>query len=417
MSFETFPCGSPEVESTEEPAQSLYVENSDEEPSRLLMKKPMDSQPSRLAETANIEDKIMSEDEIAQVNASGGERLKLNTKNEDIRTKNVDVSVRRLEGHNIFPKRAHWIQLNCGNPSTGGSHTLISNERQQQGDLNSNPCKKYEVTDRASVIIKRSKEQQDIESDSDSESQDANNLREKDSLHCNENISGVEANDDSVPSTVSHSRAIYFNHNGRHEDVNKLQDKGNSRSLQSVHGEIVRGVHNETEAMPICYLPAGAYPHMVAMQGSAGTSNREQFVHAGTGEAKRFQQHADYVSGKPEQQVPVVTSAINQNEGNVFGKLQHSGVSGIQYVDRAMLHPSGYAVIPGIGPVRVMDGMYYQGIPMGVEQSRFENFASVPSFIPMSNMSPENVGSQLSSSAGSKADPRSHPSQEKQLSM
>lgn len=415
MSFETFPCGSPEAESTEEPAQSLYVENSDEEPSRLLMKKPMDSQPSRLAETANIEDKIMSEDEIAQVNASGGERLKLNAKNEDIRTKNVDVSVRRLEGHNIFPKRAHWIQLNCGNPLTGGSHTLISNERQQQGDLNSNPGKKYEVTDRASVIIKRSKEQQDIESDSDSESQDANNLREKDSLHCNENISGVEANDDSVPSTVSHSRAIYFNHNGRHEDANKLQDKGNSRSLQSVHGEIVRGVHNETEAMPICYLPAGAYPHMVAMQGSAGTSNREQFVHAGTGEAKRFQQHADYVSGKPEQQVPVVTSAINQNEGNVFGKLQHSGVSGIQYVDRAMLHPSGYAVIPGIGPVRVMDGMYYQGIPMGVEQSRFENFASVPSFIPMSNMSPENVGSQLSSSTGSKADPRSHPSQEKQL--
>ena len=230
MSFETFPCGSPEAESTEEPAQSLYVENSDEEPSRLLMKKPMDSQPSRLAETANIEDKIMSEDEIAQVNASGGERLKLNTKNEDIRTKNVDVAVRRLEGHNIFPKRAHWIQLNCGNPSTGGSHTLISNERQQQGDLNPNPGKKYEVTDRASVIIKRSKEQQDIESDSDSESQDANNLREKDSLHCNENISGVEANDDSVPSTVSHSRAIYFNHNGRHEDVNKLQDKGNSRS-------------------------------------------------------------------------------------------------------------------------------------------------------------------------------------------
>lgn len=416
MSFETFPCGSPEAESTEEPAQSLYVENSDEEPSRLLMKKPMDSEPSRLAETANIEDKIMSEDEIAQVNASGGERLKLNTKNEDTRTKNVDVSVRRLQEHNIFPRRAHWIQLNYGNPSTGASHTLISNERRQQGDLNSNSGKKYEATDRASVIIKRSKEQQDIESDSDSESQDANKLGEKDSLHCNENISGVEANDDSVPNTVSHSRAIYFNHNGRHEDVNKLHDKGNSRSLQSVHNEIVRGVHSETEAVPICYLPAGAYPHMVTMQGSAGTPNREQFVHSGTGEAKRFQQHVDYVSGKPEQQVPVVTSAINANEGNVFGKLQHSGVAGIQYVDRAMLHP-GYAVIPGIGPVRVMDGLCYQGIPMGVDQSRFENFASVQSFIPMSNVSPETVGSQLTSSTGSKPDPRSHPSQEKQLSM
>lgn len=413
MSFETFPCGSPEAESTEEPAPSLYVENSDEDPSRLLIKKSMDSEPSRLAETANIEDKIMNEDEIAQVNASGGERLKLNSQNEDARTKNVDVSARRIEGHDMFA-RAHWIRLNCGNPGTGPSHTLISNERQQHGEQRLNPTKKFEPVDRASVIIKRSKEQQEVDSDSDGDSQDASKMSAKDSLRCNENISGVEANEDGVPSAVSHSRAFYYNHNGRHEDVNKLQDKGNGRSMKNVHGEILRSVHGETEAVPICYMPAGAYTHMLAMPGSTGTSNKDNFVHAGTSEVKRFQQHMDYVSGKPEQQVPVLGSTVNSNDGNVYNKLQHSGVAGIQYVDRSILHAGGYAVIPGIGPVRVMDGMYYQGIPMGVDQSHFENFASVQSFISMGNV-PAETAQQLSSSGSSKADTANQPSQDKQL--
>ena len=423
MSFETFPCGSPEAESTEEPAPSLYVENTDEDPSRLLIKKPLDTEPSRLAETANIEDKIMNEDEIAQVNASGGERLKINTQNEDGRSKkNADVSVRHVEGHNMYDiARAHWIQLNYGNPATGPTtHTLISSEREQQGHLSLPSAKSFESGDRASVIIKRSKEQQEIESDSDSESQDVNKINAKDSLRCNENISAVEANEDNVPNAVAHSRAFYYNYNGRHEDVNKLQDKGSAKTMQNVHGELLRGVHGEAKAMPIYYMPAGAYPHMVAMSGAtaAGNSNvlsREHFMHAGTNEVKRFplQQHADYVSGKPEQQVPVATSTVNPSEGGMYG-----GVAGIQYVDRRLMHAGGYAVI---GPVRVIDGVYYQGLPMGADQGHFENFASVQSFVPMGNITAETTSTQLqaqmTSSASSKPEPANHPSQEKLLSM
>lgn len=433
MSFETFPCGSPEAESTEEPAPSLYVENTDEDPSRLLIKKPVDSEPSRLAETANIEDKIMNEDEIAQVNATGGEGLKINTQNEDARAKrNADVSARRVEGHNMFDiTGAHWIQLNYGNPATGPAHTLISKERQQQGELSLPSDKSFESKDRASVIIKRSKDQQEIESDSDSESQDAGKMNAKDSLHCNENISGVEANEENVPNVkVAHSRALYYNnYNGHHADVNKLQDKGNAKSVQNAHGELLRGVHGEAKAVPIYYMPAGAYSHMVAVPGAAAAGNsnvlqRDHFVHAGSNEVKRFplQQHVDYMSGRPEQQVPVATSSVNPNEGNVYGNLQHGGATGVQYVDsRRIMHAGGYAVLPGIGPVRVMDGMYYQGLPMGADQSHFENFAPVQSFVPVGNISAEMTSTQqqtqLTTSAGSKPDPVNQPSQEKLSSM
>ena len=427
MSFETFPCGSPEAESPEEPAPSLYVENTDEEQNRLLIKKPVDSEPSRLAETANIEDKIMNEDEIAQVNASGGDGLKINTQSGDARSKkNVDRddSARRaVEGRNMYDiARAHWVQLNYGNPATGSAHSLIPKERrQQQGDLSLPSGKNFDSGDRASVIIKRSKEQQEIESDSDNESQDPSKMSAKDSLRCNENISGVEANED----VVGHSRALYFNYNGHHEDVNKSQDKGSAKVM---HGELLRGVSGEAKAVPIYYMPAGAYSHMVTMPGAATAGNtnmlqRDHFVHAGTNETKRFpmQQHVDYVSGRPEQQVPVATSSVNPNEGNVYGKLQHGGSAGIQYVDRRLMHAGGYAVVPGIGPVRVIDGMYYQGLPMGSDQSHYENFASVQSFIPMSNIPSERTATQLqgqlTTSSAPNADHPNQQSQEKLQSM
>lgn len=425
MSFETFPCGSPEAESPEEPAPSLYVENSDEDPSRLLMKKPVDTEPSRLAETANIEDKIMNEDEIAQVNASGGEGLKINTPSDDARSKNnADDSARRVkEGHNMYDvARAHWIQLNYRNPATVPAHSLIPSERQQQqGELSLSSGKSFESGDRATVIIKRSNEQQEMESDSDNESQDASKINAKDSLRCNENISGVEANDENV---LSHSRALYYNYNGHHEDVNKLQDKGNAKSAQSARGELLRGVHGEAKPVPIYYMPAGAYSHMVAMPGAAASGNsnvlqRDHFVHAGTNEVKRFpmQQHLDYVSGRPEQQVPVATST---SEGNVYGNLQH-GSAGIQYMDRRLVHSGGYAVVPGIGPVRVIDRMYYQGLPMGGDQSHYENFASVQSFVPMGNIPADTTATQpqaqQTTSSTSNTDLANQRSQEKLLSM
>ena len=430
MSFETFPCGSPEAESPEEPAPSLYVEHTDD-PSRLLIKKPMDTEPSRLAETANIEDKIMNEDEIAQVNASGGEGLKIIMQTEDGRSKKMgDDSARRVvEGHSIYDiTRAHWIQLNYGNPATGPTHSLLPKERQQQqGDLNLFSGKNFESGDRASVIIKRSKEQQEIESDSDNESQDTSKINANDSLRCNENISGVEASEENVTSMHVHSRALYYNYNGNHEDINKLQDKGNAKLLQNARGELLRGVHGEAKAVPIYYMPAGAYSHMVAMQGASAAGNtnvrqRDHFVHAGTNEVKRFpmQQHMDYVSGRPEQQVPVATSNTNPSEGNVYGNLQH-GSAGIQYVDRRLVHTGGYAVVPGIGPVRVIDGMYYPGLPMGADQGHYEKFASVQSFVPMGNIPAETTSTQsqaqLSTSSASNTDTVNQGNQEKLLSM
>lgn len=424
MSFETFPCGSPEAESPEEPAPSLYVENPDEDPARLLLKKPVNAEPSRLAETVNIEDQMMSEDEIAQVNASS-DALKLkNQETEAGQTtkKNSDESGRSIvEGNNIYEvSRPHWIQLNYGNPATGQAHAAaIANDRQQHGELAARSLD----ADRASVIIKRTnKGQQEVESDSDNESQDTTRKLSASELRCNENISGVDANDDKV-SSIS-SRALYYNYNalGHHEDVNKMEDKGSAK----LHSAL-RGAHGETKAVPVYYMPAGTYPHMVAMAGgnSMGNANvlqREHFVHASTNEVKRFPvQHMDYVSGRPEQQVPVASSTVNPSEGNMFGKLQH-GTPGLQYVDRRLLHAGGYAVVPGIGPVRVIDGVYYQGLPMGGDQTRYENFASVPSFAPMANIQGDTAASSaqpqahLTTSSASSSDMVNQRGQEKLLS-
>ena len=425
MSFETFPCGSPEAESPEEPAPSLYVENPDEDPARLLIKKPVKAEPSRLAETANIEDQMMSEDEIAQVNASG-DALKLkNQETEAAQTKkNSDDSGRlTVEGNNIYESsRPHWIQLNLnyGNPATGQRYAAIASDRQQHGELSGRSLD----ADRASVIIKRTnKGQQEVESDSDNESQDTANKLRASELRCNENISGVDTNDDKVSSFPP--RALYYNYNalGHHEDVNKLEDKGNAK-LQNA----LRGAHGETKAVPVYYMPPGTYPHMLAMAGGNAVGNpnvlqREHFMHASTNEAKRFPvQHMDYVSGRPEQQVPVATSTVNPSEGgNVFGNLQH-GTPGLQYVDRRLVHAGGYAVVPGIGPVRVIDGVYYQGLPMGGDQSRYENFASVPSFVPMSNIQADTAASSsqpqahLTTSTASNTDMVNQRGQEKLLS-
>lgn len=434
MSFETFPCGSPEAESPEEPAPSLYVENTDEDPARLLIKKPVNTaEPSRLAETANIEDQMMSEDEIAQVNASG-DALNITTRRDYQETeagqiaikKNADESARRMVGgNNIYEiSQAHWIQLNYGNP-TSGQHSAIANDRQQQGDLSTSASRSFDA-DRASVIIKRTnKGQQEVDSDSDNDSSQDTNKRSASELRCNENM---EANDENLSSLSHSSRALYYAYNGHHEDINKLEDKGNAKLVQNARGELMRSVHGETKAVPVYYMPAGSYPHMLAMAGggnAVGNANvlqqREHFVHAGTNEVKRFPvQHMDYVSGRPEQQVPVATNTVNPSEGNVFGNLQH-GAAGLQYVDRRLVHAGGYAVMPGIGPVRVIDGMYYQGLPMGGDQSRYENFASVPSFVPMGNISADTSASQpqaqLTASSASNTDLVSQRGQEKLLSM
>ena len=412
MSFETFPCGSPCV-SPEEPAPSLYVENPDEDPSRLLIKKPMESEPSRLAETANIEDKIMNEDEIAQVNASGGEGLKINTLSEDGRTrKNGDDSARRVEGRHVYDKvdiaRPHWIHLNYGNPATSPAHSSLLKEQQLKESLPSG--QNFESGDRASVIIKRSKEQGEIDSDSDNESQDTSKVNTNDSLRCNENISGIEASEENVASLHGHSRAIYYNYDVNHEELRKLQDKGNAK--------LVRGIHGEAKAVPIYYMPAG-YSHMVAMPGgaSAGNANmlqRDHFAQANSNEVKRLhlQQHLDYVAGRPEQQVPV---ASNVNTSERYGSLQHgSAAPGIQYVDRRLMH-GGYAMVPGIGPV------FYQGIPVGGDQSHYENFTSLQQqFVPMSNIPAETTSSQPqaqpTTSSGANNDHAHQRSQEKLLS-
>ena len=127
----------------------------------------------------------------------------------------------------------------------------------------------------------------------------------------------------------------------------------------------------------------------------------------------------DYVSGRPEQQVPVATSTVNPGEGNVYGNLQH-GAPGLQFMDRRLVHTGGYAMVPGLGHVRLIDGMYYQGLSVGGDQGRYENFAAVPSFVPLNNI-PSDVSasqsqSQLPSSAASNTDVVNQRGQDKLLS-
>ena len=465
MSYENFPCGSPETESPEEPAPSLYVENTDAaNPTSLLLKKPVDTAPSRLAETANIEDQmIMTEDEIAQVNADG-DAVKINERladetNEEQSRKSADDSLRQgLEGN---VTRSHWIELNYGNPAT--SQRLCYPTDHQHIELSvGNNNRTVKTPDRASVIITRSKEQQEVESDSDADSLDTRKISVSDkeeclNLRCNENISGVEINDENCR---SRSRALYYNYNN-HEDVNRVaireagyesdneNDKGSTKVCQNslrVCNPGVESVHGEAKTVPVYYM-AGAYPHMLAMSGAVsggtgvcspqGNTNVLQthttrpaahFARANPNEVKRFpMQHVDYMPGRPEQQVPVVTNAGTVGDGNVYRGVQQgsSAGTGLQYVDRhGFVQTAGFAVVPGIGPVRVMEGMYYQGIPMGggTAPHHYDKFASVPSFVPLGNVPVETSAarhpqSPVTTSSNSHMEQTNHQGQDALLSM
>ena len=112
------------------------------------------------------------------------------------------------------------------------------------------------------------------------------------------------------------------------------------------------------------------------------------------------------------QQVPV---ASNVNTSERYGNLQHgSAAPGIQYVGRRLMH-RGYAMLPGMGPV------FDQGIPVGGDQSNYENFTSLQQqFVPMSNVPAETTSSQPqaqpTTSSGANNDHAHQRSQEKLLS-
>ena len=90
----------------------------------------------------------------------------------------------------------------------------------------------FESGNRASVIIKRSKEQEEIESDSDNESQDMSKVNTNDSLCCNENISDIEASKENVASLHGTSQQVPVASN-----VNTSERYGN---LQ--HGSAAPGI-------------------------------------------------------------------------------------------------------------------------------------------------------------------------------
>lgn len=111
MFFEIFLCGSFEVESIEELVFLLYVEILEDDFFSLLIKKlVMDIEFLRFVEMVNIEDQMMSEDEIVQVNVKSGDVLKLNMCKDyqEIEVsyfgkKNVDdVGRCVMEGNNVY---------------------------------------------------------------------------------------------------------------------------------------------------------------------------------------------------------------------------------------------------------------------------------------------------------------------------
>ena len=448
MSFESVPCGSPESHTViEEPAPSLY--SGEETDDRLMktLKRPQEVPESiRLADTAKIEDElIMNEEQIARVNLTG--RInpappleppvltrvtpRRNYCEDRDESDARDDSARRNAMRAGFFGR-QWIDLNGVNPQVAEqnhSSEFMESHHLEHGSIKSNRSKSlHEKVERDSrvgggVSVIKSAREQEVESDSDTDNSSARESRklglhdkeESMNLTCNENISVEQLRDEREEDM---RRSYFYSYGMGHEDVNNRRvsrvpeyerdgrkEKSLSNGQAGESGGIRKGNKVEDDgteaAVSVYYMPYPAHMAPISRarqagmvsQGNAalqqahmGGHTRDQLAHLAISDGRggyRIQQ----VEYRPEQQVPIA----NSSEENAERNMMIAGVgrnAGLQYVDRQGLIPGGFAVVPGIGPVRVMDGMFYHqpAIPMGAEPSHYENFAPVSSFMPMGNL-------------------------------
>lgn len=456
MSYENVPCASPDTEGQEEPAPSLYSVDTNEDKIQCV-KKPL-SVRSRLAETANIEDHvIINEEEIAQVRESVS---RLNRK--DAYTENRDsfrpasTSERKdAEAHEGMKlglderrtnfgsySRERWIDL--ANHKRSQSYGPEYNEK--QGRSNNAEVPYNEFTERGTSVIKRATQEMSSENDTDSRDGRKINLNSKEdyiNLHCNESISGEDAGISGKNGNVHSNERVYHYHRGNnHEDFKNKTPVGHRDNKEDYESDSERDRASRLQgsrdmeknldqrAIPQVYYMQ--YPNLVAMS-QAGAPQamgvlpahaqmiRDHIARARFAENRGMHpsQRAEYAANRPEQQVPVASSPGDTSENNaLYGGMPSHLQAAVnnnmqQYVDRQGLVPHGFAVVPGIGPVRVIDGMYYQGIPMGADPSHYkENFASVPTFVPniqgeSSNMRQQRPSMPNTPSKGQSSDPSS----------
>ena len=398
MSYENVPCASPDTEGQEEPAPSLYSVDTHEDKIQSV-KKPV-SVRSRLAETANIEDHvIMNEEDIAEVRESVSRFNRKEAYTGDFRPvaerKDVETHEERRT-HVASYSRERWIDL--ANQKRNQPYGPEYNEK--QGRTNNAEVPYHEFVERGTSVIKRATQEMSSEKHSDNRDGRKMNLNSKEdyiNLHCNESISSEEAG---LVGKNVHSNERVYHHRNTHEDHKNKTPVGASKDDYESDSERDRASRLQEKnldqrAVPQVYYMQ--YPNLVAMsQGGApqalGVSPahaqmmRDQIIRARFADNRAAihpSQRAEYAANRPEQQVPVASSPGDTADNHVMYGGLPSHLQAAVSNNRQGLVPPGFAVLPGIGPVRVIDGMYYQGIPMGADPSHYkENFASVPTFVP-----------------------------------
>lgn len=453
MSYESVPCGSPESHTVvEDPAPSLYSGDDD---SRFIktIKRPQEvPESTRLADTAKIEDEIiMNEEQIARVtgrinpappleppvltrispriNFCEGREGEIELRDESARRNAVRA---RYLGN-------QWIDLNDVNPQVAEknhSSEYVEKQRLDYDSMKGNGSKFLQERGErdgrvsAGVSVIKSSREQEVDSDSDAESSSRSAKKaglpgkeDSVSLVCNENISAKQLRDER---SESMHRAYVYNYGFSHEDiknprVSRVPENESSngkdkliscRQLVGESGEgkkVDKGEHGGTAPpVSVYYMPYSPHMASISRARQAGLISRgnasvphahlggrasEQLAHLAISDGRggyRIQQ----VEYRPEQQVPIANSSEENTERNVMMTgVSHNGA--VQYVDRQGLFPGGFAVLPGIGPVRVMDGMFFHqpSIPLGPDGSHYENFASVSSFMPMNSLQGQTTSS------------------------
>ncbi|XP_001638811.3 uncharacterized protein LOC5518889 [Nematostella vectensis] len=389
MSYENVPCASPDTERDEEPAPSLYgIETADE--NLQLAKKRIEPivPPSRLAETANIEDHlIMNEEEIAQAT-----RVNRKDFESEGKEKREEESIPRSEddrnSYGSLPPRARWRRW--------GEYETQPNENTNAAEVPT--CEFSERNDRSDSVIKHAHDAKEEESTRGKISLDREDYM---SLQCNENISRDDGG--AARSNVDRSRGgVYYYHRDEASGKSMVSRDGDgyesdtdrSRKAPETDSQKPQDQHAVPQAYHMHYpnimtlSQAGGMVGAQALAGMPAHLLREHLMRMHfAGDGRQPSQRGDYASSRPEQQVPVASSPGDSAESvyNALPRHAQPVNTGIQYVDRQGLVQQGFAVIPGIGPVQVsMDGnggVYYSAIPMGAtDPSRYDNFTSIQAF-------------------------------------
>lgn len=364
MSYENVPCASPdETDGQEEPAPSLYGVDSHEDKIRSV-KQPL-SAPSRLAETANIEDHvIMNEEEIAQVRDSMQRRDIFSQSRSSSNERKADETMKHLDERKTPGTYHKWIDLNLPK----NSHLYAGSEpRTNNAEVPMN-----EFAERGASVIKRTVKE--IVSP-DNENRNIRKVGKDEYLKLDPSVHSIDR-----------TRAYYYRH--PHEDMKTpVIVRDNSKDEYDSDNEKHPKSQGHRAVPQVFYMH---HPNSVAISqaGKLGAQsplgvlpNHAHLIRNRFADNRPIHgQRTEYASNRPEQQVPVANSSADSAEHSRYGGIPAH--TGIQYVDRQGYVQQGFALLPGIGPVRVVDGMYYSGIPMGRDSSHYENFGAVPTFVP-----------------------------------